>query len=96
MLPVFTTAKVAYLPSLLLPGERRRWRGETVRAKDEGKIKSGEARREEMGTVACVNRERMKRWRWDIRRTGGSSVERRCKRANEEIGRGAASKNLTL
>lgn len=65
MLPVFTTAQGAYLPSLLLPGERRRERGERDQREKRRGLKDGQrwswraARRggrEEMGIVAGISR----------------------------------------
>ncbi len=79
MLPVFTAAQGAYLPSLLLLGECMRERGGRVQQrKREGakrwekiKLESLKKREEEMGIVASMKRE--------DERMRGSSVERRCR-----------------
>lgn len=87
MLPVFTAARAAYLPSLLpllLPGLRGGEKLYVERAKRQGgKDGKLEREKEEMEAVVDMSRERMKGWE-------GSSVERRCgdsrwRKRSEEI-----------
>lgn len=71
MLPVFTAAQGAYLPSLLLSGERRRERGERgEELKDGGKDRSGglEKKRGDRRIVGGMSRQRMEGWEGGVRR----------------------------